>query len=208
MNSTPILFNSDMVRAILSGTKTQTRRAIKPKKHGVIVGSGCVNGIAIERINEYEFSTVLCPFGTVSDQLWVRETCSAHERVSDHLDGVLYNADNEWIPIENTQAAADQWVSLNYYRGKRGALVPSIHMPKWASRITLQITNVRIERLNDISESEAQDEGAQRGCYHLYSGTEPESYRQAFASLWERVNGAGSWNINPWVWVIEFEVLK
>lgn len=225
MKEHPMLFNAAMVRAILIGAKTQTRRVMKvqpPTQEYKL--STCIdttgnkkdkgrqhwitmqNQYSVDDSSQPYFS---CPFGYAGDQIWVRETCRAEElEYAGWEDGVRYLADGAWVQIHNTAEAADAWVELNSYRGQKGAVVPSIHMPRWASRITLKITGIRVERLNDISEADAIAEGAQRGCFYLYNGTEPESYRQAFSSLWESINGKGSWAANPWVWVIEFEVLK
>jgi hypothetical protein len=175
--------------------------------------------------------SVRCPYGAPGDLLWVRETCRAEElsrppqtrtatrrerqllgRTTvievdglDGFDGIRYLADNAWAKIENTVAAGEAWSALYHYRGRGkqgiGNQVPSIHMPRWASRISLRITDVRVERLNDISASDALAEGM----------TFPEAMQwgnapqDAFAELWRRINGEASWDANPWVWVISFQ---
>lgn len=132
------------------------------------------------------------------DRLWVRETCVAHE-LPDGLDGVLYLADQAFREIDNTEAAADAWVKLNHYGGRgRGHVVPAIHMPRWASRITLEITGARVERLQDISEADVQAEG----CTGSPLGQAADA--MLYPKLWDSINGPGAWERNPWVWVVEF----
>ena len=163
---------------------------------------------------------VPCLYGKPGDRLWVRETCRAHE-ISDQearddtyklefehppygLDGVIYQADGQFIHIENSPEASEKWVDLYRYRGERGAKVPSIHMPRWASRITLEITDVRVERLQSISEEDAQAEGALAVALDVGAAT-VWSYREGFKQLWISINGPDSWDANPWVWVVEFK---
>jgi len=152
-----------------------------------------------------------CPYGQPGDdKLWVRETCRAEELPSG-LDGVRYLADDCFIPIENTEAASDAWLSLAAYGQRLSGhqkyrKVSAIHMPRWASRITLEITGIRVERLRDISESDA-----------LAEGIDPKfppdeqvenAARMRYADIWESINGPGSWAANPWVWVVEFRRMK
>ncbi len=189
MKERPILFSAPMVCAILEGRKTQTRRALNPQpagghQQGVI---GPLNSIG---------NLLICKHGSPGDRLWVRETFCWSGYASDPEE-VLYRADEEYT-LED-----------------RGDLPwkPSIFMPRWASRISLEITVVRVERLIDISATDAIAEGARRtadgGAWHI----ENEQHRSAdprdtFASLWESINGAGSWEQNPWVWVIEFKRIQ
>ena len=197
MKERPMLFSGPMVRALLAGTKTQTRRVVKipQRMEGFTSPAGAL----------VDFD---CPYGQPGDRLWVREACRAHE-ITDaehdgvHLpnpgtDGVVYLADGAFREIENTPEASEKWISLSSYRGKDCATVPPIHMPRWASRITLEITNVRVERLQQISVQDALAEGVQREGEYL------DMPRMAYKSLWEQINGAGSWDANPFVWVIEF----
>ena len=194
MKSRPILFSAPMVIALLAGTKTQTRRIVKPvgKDHGFVVDERdgfkpwpyrsddgeSVYHTVVRNGEEYQDQTPHeCPYGRRGDQLWVKEThartdkpCAVHYRADDPL-GVVMIGDN--------------WKS-------------SIHMPRWASRITLEITNVRVERLNEISEEDAKSEGCNFGCDSL------DWYRET----WESINGPGSWALNPWVWVVEFKRLE
>lgn len=193
MKERPILFSAPMVRAILSGAKTQTRRIVKPRH--------------MATVDAEQFPILaMFPYGSPGDKLWVRETCRAEAIDDEGLCGVRYVADGQFMPIANTREASDRWVPLYWYRGMEGATVPPIHMPRWASRITLEITGVRVERLQDIREADAEAEGIQEivdaGVDH--DGTPRDAYR----ALWEQINGPGSWNANPWVWVIEFKKLE
>ncbi|WP_145551447.1 ASCH domain-containing protein [Yersinia intermedia] len=207
MNEKPILFNAEMVNAILSGRKTQTRRIMKvqPSEHfhpqtihgamdftahwytpGVIDKDGYLQparkdvfGVA----DEDEGYT--CPLGAVGDQLWVRETWNKH-------GGLLtYRADHDWIEeMRKATVCPAKWV-------------PSIHMPRWASRINLLITGVRVERLQDISDADASAEGCK-----ISSMQSGECLSDVFARLWKSIYGEESWQANPWVWVIEFERME
>jgi hypothetical protein len=124
---------------------------------------------------------------------------------------VQYLADMGFRAIDDTRAAADRWVKLNHY-GKRGKghVVPAIHMPRWASRITLEVIDVRVERLQAISDGDAIAEGAP--CIDEVTGREvlfPSAskcgtFKLGYRWLWESINGPGSWDANPWVWVVEF----
>jgi len=146
----------------------------------------------------------------------VRETCRAEAIDDEGLCGVRYVADKQFMPIENTREASDRWVQLYWYRGMEGATVPPIHMPRWASRITLEITDVRVERLQDISEDDCLAEGIaqvvreklpgiqQCGEYDTIDVDPVAEYRD----LWESINGPESWAANPWVWVIGFKKLE
>lgn len=180
MKEHPILFSAPMVRALLDGSKTQTRRALNPQpiggaQQGVI---GPLNGIG---------NLLICKHGQKGDQLWVRETFCWSGYASDPEE-VLYRADQEYT-LED-----------------RGDLPwkPSIFMPRWASRIQLEIVSVRVERLNDISVDDAISEG----CTSAFEKGDARGARAEFAELWESINGAGSWEQNPWVWVIEFKRIQ
>jgi len=191
MKSTPILFTGEMVRAILDGRKTQTRRLVKPQPRNRIVKSSddgqwydadCVNpGVFVK-----------CPYGQPGDRLWVKETFCA-----DDNNDFCFRAD-EWVecPAEN------------------GKWKPSIFCTRKASRITLEIVSVRVERLSGISEDDAISEGItwpeQNGKPYRppIDLTGISSLRVAanrYSELWESINGKGSWAKNPWVWVLEFK---
>lgn len=179
MKERPILFSGEMVRAILDGRKTQTRRVVK------FDWCGSANGL----LHQASFDPAYkCPYGKVGDRLWVRETWAKL------LSGrIWYRADGH---------------SIN-----DGGWRPSIHMPRWASRITLEITGVWVERLQAIGQNDAFREGVRRaadGRWFNYAPDGPthNSARGSFISLWESINGPGSWDANPWVWVIEFKRIQ
>lgn len=224
----PILFSAPMVRAILDDQKTMTRRVVKfpepSNSLGVwepttIGGNGVYDAHGNQAPEEAAIwhtrtgQTLLCPYGKPGDRLWVRETCRAEE-LSGGLDGVRYLADEAFIPIENSQEAGDNWINLYAYRRKKGATVGSIHMPRWASRILLEITGVRVERLQDISEDDAWAEGIEaidgaldNDAIYAMAKKIGRSYEDAaptFAVLWDSLYPACGWDVNPWVWVIEF----
>jgi hypothetical protein len=193
----PILFSGEMVRAILDGRKTQTRRIVKPQPpagfHGPEMGP---NGLwAFVRVRKHnEWHDVKCPYGLSGDRLWVREAWTLGDGCAEPLKAGLreeterrevhYRAD--WGGIEDDVV----WK-------------PSIHMPRWASRITLEITDVRVERLHEINEADARAEGVLPAVYDGHE-TKGEA-RILFRELWEKINGHESWAANSFVWVIEFK---
>lgn len=201
MKERPILFSSPMVRAILEGRKTMTRRVVK-LRHGadVVVTNGQVLKPARVDFAAY----VDCPFGKVGDRLWVREAWRTVAEANDLAPRNLSAAHRFWYE-------ADAPHPLGY-----GKLRPSIHMPRIASRILLEITGVRVERLQNISEADAQAEGVERVVagvgWRRYCDPDSEEVgvppcgdaRRSFRSLWKFINGDESWNANPWVWVVEF----
>ena len=194
MKERPILFSAPMVRALLAGTKTQTRRVVKKLP---LTLNRCTNSIEVDvkNIENGRFAElVACPYGKPGDRLWVRETFGHFERNENFKPGceVFYRADGNCLELEPWR--------------------PSIHMPRWASRITLEITSVRVERLQEISIEDAKAEGAWGPDDSIvqkvadYFGTDIFSAnpRKAFQMLWESINGPDSWAANPWVWAIEF----
>lgn len=193
----PILFSASMVRAILSGQKTQTRRILK----GSAEYKGPYNQRYVEMHKNSDGWSKICPYGQPGDRLWVRET---FHTVDGH--SAFYRADYEYNP----QGDKDHGIVWK----------PSIHMPRWASRINLEITGVRVERLHEISEADAQAEGVERVVagvgWRRYCDPDSEEVgvppcgdaRHSFRSLWKFINGDESWNANPWVWVVEFKVLE
>ncbi|WP_413466858.1 hypothetical protein [Pantoea agglomerans] len=220
MRERPIIFNADMVRAVLDGRKTQTRRIIQsPAKNMQASGHKVIEyrEPGDKWYGEHVFSMrnqsgtwcdytkeqflAKCPFGAVGDRLWVRETFRVHSRATD-VATLVYKASEQqsWtqqthrVPIEkcNKPAVVDTWT-------------PSIHMPRWASRITLEITCVRVERLNSMTEKDALAEGCLGGHDSIpgyqYSATPHEHFHH----VWQSIYGADSWQANPWVWVIEFK---
>lgn len=194
MKERPILFSAPMVRAILEGRKTQTRRVINPQP----TGRGSSDGKS-ETTLHYEllYGAIKCPFGQIGDQIWVRENYRTDRQVDSAKpselskgEPILYEADSVFRtygchPLE--------W----------GKQRPSIFMPRWASRIQLEITGVRVERLQEISEEDAQAEG----CDIAFDNEMSIGYFQSFQSLWTDINGAESWQSNPFVWVVEFRKL-
>ncbi|WP_368765613.1 hypothetical protein [Klebsiella oxytoca] len=203
-----MIFNAEMVRAILDGRKTQTRR---PVKFPVLDRNlGCElagNELAGELSAESYLNSA---FGKPGDRIWVREIFRVHSRATDFAT-LVYKASvrNSWteqthrVPVSvcNKPATPEKWT-------------PSLHMPRWASRILLEITDVRVERLNAISENDAQAEGVGklRGGFwqHYQPGwTQHQlSARGSFVTLWKSIYGEESWNSNPWVWVIEFKRIE
>ncbi|WP_226869121.1 ASCH domain-containing protein [Enterobacter hormaechei] len=186
MKERGMIFNGEMVRAILDGRKTQTRRIIKPQP--VMYEPGQSIHVS-DMIND----ALRCPFGQVGNRIWVRETWA--EAGAGAPDLKLYRADYpEHVPThyENVPPADEiRWT-------------PSIHMPRWASRLTLEITGVRVERLRDLSEVDAKSEGITPPSGGVIPGWE---YRINFRDLWMSIYGADNWETNPWVWVIEFKVV-
>jgi len=196
----PILFSAPMVRAILAGRKTQTRRMVKGR-HIDAAPPACF----FQWLREY------CPYGKPGDRLWVREAwCPIYPQ--DHH----YNGGR---PIEIDYAASHsresyQWRVMDDSGSRRWK--PSIHMPRWASRILLEITGVRVERLQDVSDADALAEGVaqivrdslptaqQCGEYDVIEADAVDLYRD----LWEQINGPGAWDANPWVWVVEFRRIE
>ena len=188
----PILFKGEMVRKILSGEKTQTRRVVKRQP---IVGiepcgwSGTGWGLT-RPDGGCSCRPVSCPYGSPGDRLWVRETWSPRtdvdpaKKLTKAQRYVRYRADADDL--------ANEWHSYDGWK-------PSIHMPRWASRITLEITGVRVERLQEISEEDARAEGVGQRFTRM-------TWRGGFAFLWDQINGKRApWASNPWVWVIEFK---
>lgn len=184
-----------MVRSLLDGSKTQTRRAWRDQPPaGVRVGF--VPG---------ESTT---PYGQPGDQLWVREAWRAVPALDPLAPRDLESDNIIWL-----EASRAQWENLGHRPGK---LRPGMFMCRWMSRIQLEITGVRVERLQDISEADALAEGVDMGqmitmpmspSLPVAVSLKPRSAVEAYAALWETINGPGSWELNPYVWVIEFKRL-
>lgn len=233
MKERPILFNAEMVKAILSGRKTQTRRIVKPQFIS--------DKQLIKQYDDGEFrwwidgaekphgAPIYSKQGKVGDQLWVRENF----RMAKSLD--LYSPSevaelslnagykNPWAPIqlEADGVRTGKWTGFDTppVVTEPGKLRPSLHMPRWASRIDLLITGVRVERLNDISEQDAKAEGVTTAVWFAKHGVPegewetltpgpnfPATHINEFASLWDSIYQ--NWQANPWVWVIEFELMR
>lgn len=198
MKERPILFSAPMVLALLAGTKTQTRRVAKE-----FAGRDDLEKILRRFPNQNG-----CPYGQPGDRLWVRESWFPDPPA----DGTWAYA--EWAGCREGQIAGvpDRFrhpafccYAADWLHGEV-RWTPSIHMPRWASRITLEITSVRIERLQDISEQDAAAEGVATWAPGALS---PESLNadpsDQFRWLWCSINGPDSWGANPWVWVVEFK---
>ena len=231
----PIIFSGDMVRAIIDGRKTQTRRIVKSDVAVFledIVDRECApvftrdrrasvqDDGAIARPERYsgviccvrpeipDMPTIIgmCPYGQPGDRLWVRE--SFCEAFSNYEEGgeqttVYYRADGQEVVVDD----GDGYAETNKDGTLKSPWKPSIHMPRWASRITLEITDIRVERLQDISEEDAQAEGAplELGVLERTILGAKARYRSGFVRLWESINGPGSWDANPWVWCVSFK---
>lgn len=212
MKERPILFSAPMVKAILSGSKSQTRRVVKPQP---VHGAECVIRpfsdqrlhYAARDLHDMEQGLLVlgevpkCPYGQPDDRLWVRETWMDLQGT-----GVQLASKSRYAYGADTIAGSwDDECRIAY--GLKWK--PSIHMPRAACRITLEITGVRVERLQDISADDARAEGCPD---KPVPGAEQASVdafaRQWYGDLWEQINGPGSWDANPWVWVVEFRVMK
>ncbi|EPC6143800.1 hypothetical protein ACR0WI_003269 [Klebsiella pneumoniae] len=198
-----MIFNGEMVRALLDGRKTQTRRIVKGTDGAVkFCKEWNINGeevfVVLGEKDHTGMDPVLgaisCPFGAVGDRIWVREAFRVHSRATD-VATLVYKASerNSWteqtrrVPVAvcNKPATPEKWT-------------PSLHMPRWASRILLEITGVRVERLRSMSQDDARAEG-------VIAASGPMEAGLAFRELWDSIYGEESWKANPWVWVIEFK---
>ncbi|WP_431355064.1 hypothetical protein [Klebsiella pneumoniae] len=208
MSERGMIFNAEMVRALLDGRKTQTRRPIKWKQTRFTEIGEREDGSKWLWSDDAEHACDFwhpCPFGAVGDRIWVRETFCT-------VDDTQYGG-GKWVDYRATpKFEASHPAGWDCAPNDAEALKwrPSIHMPRWASRILLEITDVRVERLNAISQEDAQAEGMElTGWRPTYSdpdsGGEVLTPYDNFAQLWESIYGEESWKANPWVWVIEFK---
>jgi hypothetical protein len=201
MKERPILFSGPMVRAILAGNKTKTRRVMGPQPHDAFAPvSNGVRWYDNSGAGKFGDQTIYrCPYGVPGDRLWVRETFSSTEQEGAHP------SDAEWV----YRATDTDWETMEGWRWK-----PSIHMPRGASRITLEITGIRVERLQEISQDDALAEGCvfNRGSVQGGWGVDGSvthcSAVAAYRALWEAISGPGSWDANPFVWVVEFRQIE
>lgn len=220
----PVLFKGEMVRAILDGRKTQTRRIIYGRSHDRI--DEYIDATNYGVAKDFKFTAPsFCPYGVAGDRLWVRETFQViddpaaenpiRRGPNDERFVVDYKSDNPTRIMDS--------IPRNLPTARRWK--PSIFMPRWASRITLEITNVRVERLQEITGEDAKAEGVSLWDTSTWLGEEENgrvtSYdpstahpgrphfritkRTAHATLWDSINGNGAWEKNPWVWVVEFK---
>lgn len=191
MTSRPILFSAPMVRAILAGTKSQTRRAVKYIPSLGDPEAWCHKAAAVEKM--VGPPDMWCPFGPVTRELWVRETW--RNGLAD--TGLIGSSFHYRADLDEPEAPG-QWR-------------PSIFMPRRASRITLRVTAVRVERLQAISEADARAEGCVasggRGAPQTV-GMEGGTARDEYRALWDSINGNGAWALDPWVWVVLFKKEK
>ena len=208
MKSRPILFSAPMVRALLDGTKTQTRRVVKQQPDWFEPGADWQYGNGHSGLGWYVnnsdypeegASFYHCPYGQVGDQLWVRETWYCDDfRV---LRGPYLKPDDlDVVDARETGTLSYAADGRNPYEADQPTWKPSIHMPRWASRITLEITGVRVERLQDTTRGDCMAEGCPFP--NIAKETNPKGW---YRDLWASINDADSWEKNPWVWVIEFK---
>lgn len=227
MKERPILFSTPMVQAILEGRKTVTRRIVKQtdlqKEPDFFQFIGNSKDIDLPRpavkyenptfygwhpVNNNGITYVLkCPYGEVGDRLWLRETwCySVDENGYTHFDQYRYKADG---PVT--------FYDADGFETNKSGWKPSIHMPRSASRITLEIVSIRTEQLHDITDTDAEREGVKVGdegmeCWDYLDndwGRAGFTPTESFETLWQSINGEESWESNPWVWVVEFKIIK
>ncbi len=231
MRELPILFNGPMVRAILEGRKTQTRRIVKPQHfredHGEDASGQCISAGWYPDLR-------LCPFGKPGDRLWVREAWQVARETIDYETGGEYDVwewnDDMGDPRQYLKGDARFGTKAGLFyaadgedknpgafynltgldnktilRTKEINWRPSIHMPRWASRITLEVTGVRVERLQDISGMNAVREGVYIPAHIPLDGADLDWARREYRRVWEQINGPDSWSDDPWVWVVEFK---
>lgn len=214
MNQRPILFSGAMVRALLDGSKTQTRRIVKkqpferPGKHDHRMGYISGRAEKGDEIDGFYAHTTCaggewqakCPYGQPGDQLWVRETWSHDAESLEACRATVEDAmpSHAYGPYYRATESAPETLSWK----------PSIHMPRWVSRIQLEITGVRVERLQDISIADAMAEGVEQANKNMAGVPPCMEWRYAYEDLWRSINGVGSWDKNPWVWVVEFKRVK
>ena len=215
MRTRPILFIAPMVRALLDGSKTQTRRPFNARTLSLMQAAGLAGLVshftteATLASSDLSYVRDFCPYGKPGDLLWVREAFSG-PHCMEASKGRAALPPRKW-PHDS---ALWYWADGNPSEGDWTRPRPIIHMPRWASRITLEIVSVRVERLTDISMADAEAEGViynQAGNYWQPSDSIncPCAFPYgAYMQLWESINGPGSWAANPWVWVVEFKAVK
>lgn len=219
MKARPILFSAPMVKALLAGSKTQTRRVANPMK--AYPQYSCASPEALDDkatlwwwdgVHERVGVSQPCPYGKPGDALYVKEAW----RTAKCLDAGYHNP---WAPMK---FEADGYECSNWHGFGNGheKAVPGRYrharfMPRWASRLTLRISEVRVERLQDISETDARAEGVSESALSERSLERfrnmkpwPELYRPMYSLLWDQINGDGSWAANPLVWAISFSVIQ
>ncbi|WP_241017152.1 hypothetical protein [Paraburkholderia sp. Ac-20342] len=211
-----------MVRALLDGSKTQTRRVVKwlDLKPGInlqfsgLTASQVAGAWVLESptrsSHEWRCAQTPCPYGVPGDRLWVRETLSPTRNAAGYIEDWHYAADGAKVP-RMPGLNPEFSDAMAFAHLARPSAVPSIHMPRWASRITLEVTGVRVERLQDISEDDAISEGIAKtpaGFWSTYGQSETDgtySPVTSYRCLWNSINGADAWDANPWVWCVSFK---
>ncbi|QET79831.1 ASCH domain-containing protein [Aeromonas veronii] len=228
MTERPVIFNDEMVRGIMAGRKTQTRRLMKPQPEPVPNQPGeywwpakafetMVKVSDLHRVGFEGAAADASPFGRIGDRLWVRETWGVVSHTFDDDDMMI-----EWVPDRPATKIYEMPFGNGYYSGhviyradghfgwcsdddgggdERTAWHPSIHMPRAACRTLLEIADVRVERLHAISEADARAEG-------VIAASGPFEAQLAFHELWRSIYGQENWQANPWVWVVEFKQVQ
>lgn len=261
----PILFSTEMVKAILEGRKSQTRRVVKMRDGSLMEDEDLSKHMdgSFDKVMDFTktfpfYQKLKCPYGEVGDVLWVRENWQlAGWDFEDGFMSIRYEDGKEeecdvFDPTEDSMWLLNQVLNLEtkgiikqdpedeerlVFTGKKQPFKPSIHMPKAACRIFLQIKNIRVERIHDITTDDVRSEGVKYPVIDNGDGSAtpvfnisekftaldfmPENYKQLnkdelsdallyahFALLWSSINGLESWNSNPWVWAIEFERIE
>lgn len=209
MKERPILFSGPMVQAILDRRKTQTRRVVSLRGEALAYFNSLSDPGLSGRVKEW------CPYGKPGDRLWVRETWRTAKSLDDLSPHGMANKAIEagwkrpWAPIKYEADGAE--INTNTMFGAEwGKTRVSIHMPRWASRITLEVTEVRVQRLQEISEEDAKAEGVEAVPFCKAGRPDGMEHVEAFEDLWQKINGerpGGSWKANPWVLAITFKVL-
>lgn len=212
----PILMSGPMVRACLKGTKTMTRRTIKEARD---IGARCTDEVRSFGDGSYYICAhdgthmigeFRCPYGQPGDLLWVRETWGTATRpcpFQGWRDGIELradaNCDASILPLY--EAEPPEGVEMPAHTGRWR---PSIHMPRWASRLTLRVTDVRVQRLQDISEADAEAEGVW-SVFDQDAARTPGTALGCFPHLWDSINGKRApWDSNPWVWAVRFDPIR
>lgn len=213
MRERPILFSAPMVHSILEGRKTQTRRMLKPQpqaQHWTPERESYIMTPTIEQgglITYAEFPYTMgeveqfpCPYGQPGDRLWVREAWATYP-----IPWNEFKIEDLPIDLRDKNPVCEIFYKADGSKAYISRWRPSIHMPRRASRILLEITGIRVERLLDTSHEDAIAEGCSGQGWKVVDPRHPVIYPAIeYKALWESINGRGSWNVNPWVWVIEF----
>lgn len=226
MKEVPMLFSTPMVQAILEGRKTMTRRVVKPQP-GIDVFQVLAPGRDVfttkwEKADYWTFTdgslqapiveNRKCPYGKVGDVIWVRESYKIDGSMNhgESVLGVTYKAGGRWIQNDSKEV-------FEIFHKSKGGWRPSIHIPKAAARIWLQVEDIKVERLQDISEEDAVAEGLKvqqtklgESYFDYTTGYHNGLFkpRASFRTLWQSLHSPESWEANPWVWAVKFKVLS